>query len=68
MATFVQILIAAILSIFGMHPNDQEKADKEETVRETSFQTHNFLFPAEKNENQKWEFLLTERTNCDSES
>ena len=69
MATFVQILIAAILSFLGMESEEQHKiADKEGAVIEASMQKHSFLLPAEKIENRKWEFITTGRANCDYDS
>ncbi len=60
MATFVQILIAAVLSFLGMNPDAEEKmADKEGTRIEAEFQTHNFLLPTEPNEYRKWEYVTT---------
>lgn len=60
MATFVQILIAAVLSFLGMNPDARERmADKESTGIEAAFQTHNFLLPNEPNEYRKWEYVTT---------
>lgn len=63
MATFFQILIAAVLSFFGMNLDEQVKTvNKEGAVTEAVLQTHNFLFPAEQSELKKWQFITTDRT------
>lgn len=69
MATLVQILIAVILSFFGMNPDAEKKmADKESTKIEAAFQIHNFLVPSEKKEHCDWECITTKRVNSDYDS